>query len=64
MGRRSIWTVTDRPTTGCSTSTATGLADRALGGQVAYVDTDGDGRWDIKLTDSNDDGRADVANDL
>ena len=41
-----------------------GLADRALGGQVAYVDTDGDGRWDIKLTDSNDDGKADVANDL
>ena len=32
--------------------------------QVAYVDTDGDGRWDIKLTDSNDDGKADAANDL
>jgi hypothetical protein len=31
---------------------------------VAYVDTDGDGRWDIKLTDSNDDSKADVVNDL
>ena len=26
-----------------------GLADRTLGGGVGYVDTDGDGRWDIKL---------------
>ena len=41
-----------------------GLADRAVGAQVAYVDTDGDGRWDIKLTDSNDDSKADVVNDL
>src|SRR5262249_20150159 len=36
-----------------------GLADRALGDGVGYVDTDGDGTWDITLTDSNGDGRAD-----
>jgi len=41
-----------------------GLLDRAFGDGVAYVDIDGDGRWDLKLTDSNDDGRADAANDL
>jgi hypothetical protein len=41
-----------------------GLADRALGDGVAYADTDGDGRWNIRLTDSNDDGKADIANDL
>ncbi len=36
----------------------------AVGDGVAHVDTDGDGRWDIRLTDSNGDGRADVVNDL
>jgi hypothetical protein len=41
-----------------------GLADRAMGGETAYVDTDADGQWDIKLTDSNADGKADAANDL
>ena len=41
-----------------------GLFDRGFGDGVAYVDIDGDGRWDLKLTDSNDDGRADTANDL
>jgi len=40
-----------------------GLADRALvgDGRTGYVDTDGDGRWDITLQDSDGDGRADVA---
>ena len=28
------------------------------------TDIDGDGRWDVKLTDSNNDGKADAANDL
>ena len=55
---------TVRPTTSFSTSTTTGLADRALSGEQAYVDTDGDGRWDIRLTDSDSDGRADGANEL
>ncbi|MGV0791296.1 pullulanase [Mycolicibacterium sp. XJ1819] len=41
-----------------------GLADRALTGAHAYVDTDGDGRWDLKLTDSDGDGRADGADEL
>jgi hypothetical protein len=41
-----------------------GLADRALAGGQAYVDTDADGRWDIRLTDSDGDGRADAANDI
>ena len=41
-----------------------GLADRALAGEQAYVDTDGDGRWDVRLTDSDGDGRADAANEL
>jgi hypothetical protein len=39
------------------------LAERALGVGVAYVDTDGEGRWDIRLIDSNADGKADIAND-
>ena len=52
-----------RSTTGCSTPTATGLADRAIAddGFAGYVDTDGDGRWDVKLTDTDGDGKADVA---
>jgi hypothetical protein len=31
---------------------------------VAYVDTDADGRWDIKLTDNDGDGKADSAAQL
>ena len=40
-----------------------GLADRALSGGSAtgYVDTDGDGRWDVVLSDSDGDGKADAA---
>ena len=53
-----------RPATGCSTSTATDWPIARWVPASAYVDTDGDGRWDIRLTDSNDDGRADIANDL
>ncbi|HOB49053.1 MAG TPA: pullulanase [Mycobacterium sp.] len=51
-----------------------GLADRALrageDGSVAgypvqgYVDTDGDGRWDLLLRDADGDGAADGATDL
>lgn len=38
-----------------------GLADRVVAGDVGYVDTDGDGRWDVMLTDSDGDGTADGA---
>ncbi|MGI9125467.1 MAG: pullulanase [Mycobacterium sp.] len=42
-----------------------GLADRAMvrDGQsvTGYVDTDGDGRWDVTLTDVDGDGTADGA---
>ena len=38
-----------------------GLADRAFSTGSAWVDTDGDGRWDIRLTDGDGDGRADSA---
>ena len=38
-----------------------GLADRVLAGDQAYVDTDGDGKWDVTLTDTNSDGAADSA---
>jgi hypothetical protein len=45
-----------------------GLADRALipgaNGVTGYVDTDGDGRWDVKLTDTDGDGAADAASTL
>lgn len=44
-----------------------GLADRAFrAGAIAggYVDTDGDGRWDITLTDADGDGSADAAGRL
>ncbi len=45
-----------------------GLADRALlteaGGATGYVDTDGDGRWDVKLIDTDGDGAADAASAL
>ena len=49
-------------------SDGNGLADRALvnevGGATGYVDTDGDGRWDVKLTDTDGDGAADAASVL
>lgn len=40
-----------------------GLADRALrtDGRAGYVDTDGDGRWDVMLADTDGDGSADAA---
>jgi len=42
-----------------------GLADRALGGAgTGWVDTDGDGRWDVALRDADADGAADDANPL
>ncbi|MGA8331089.1 MAG: pullulanase [Mycobacterium sp.] len=46
-------------------SDGNGLADRAIiagdNGVTGYVDTDGDGRWDVKLTDTDGDGTADAA---
>ncbi len=45
-----------------------GLADRALRidgpSTIGYVDTDGDGRWDVTLTDTDGDGAADGAGGL
>lgn len=41
-----------------------GLADRAIAGDAGYVDTDGDGRWDVRLQDSDADGLADAAGPL
>jgi hypothetical protein len=41
-----------------------GLADRALSGDSGYVDTDGDGLWDLRLMDSDGDGTADAAGPL
>ena len=41
-----------------------GQADDALSGQLAYVDTDGDGRWDLKLGDTDGDGAADEAHEV
>ncbi|MBU3748868.1 MAG: pullulanase [Mycobacterium sp.] len=43
-----------------------GLADRALSydHSSGYVDTDGDGRWDLHLVDSDGDGSADGAGGL
>lgn len=40
-----------------------GLADRAVspGGRSGYADTDADGRWDVRLSDSDGDGTADSA---
>lgn len=38
-----------------------GLADRAVAGRTGYVDTDGDGRWDLRLSDTDGDGAADAA---
>lgn len=38
-----------------------GLADRAVSGDTGYVDTDSDGRWDLRLLDSDGDGAADGA---
>ncbi len=38
-----------------------GLADRAFGTAEAWVDTDGDGRWDLRLSDGDGDGAADSA---
>lgn len=39
-----------------------GVADRAVraDGAGGYVDTDGDGRWDLELTDTDGDGAADA----
>ena len=49
-------------------SDGNGLADRALftgaDGVTGYVDTDGDGHWDVKLTDTDGDGAADAAGAL
>ncbi len=56
--------MTGRPSDRLLDADGNGLADRALGGEVAYVDVDADGRWDVKLTDSDGDGRADAANEL
>jgi hypothetical protein len=43
-----------------------GVADRVLcageNGVTGYVDTDGDGKWNVRLTDTNGDGLADGAN--
>jgi hypothetical protein len=33
-------------------------------GATGYVDTDGDGHWNVRLTDSNGDGLADGASGL
>lgn len=45
-----------------------GLADRALSigepSSIGYVDTDGDGRWDVTLADTDGDGAADGAGGL
>jgi hypothetical protein len=45
-----------------------GLADRVLcagdNGMTGYVDTDGDGRWNVRLTDTDGDGLADGASNL
>ena len=38
-----------------------GVADRAFTGNSAYVDTDGDGDWDVRLADRDGDGTADSA---
>lgn len=38
-----------------------GLADQAFGVGQAWVDTDGDGRWDVRLADTDGDGGADTA---
>ncbi len=35
-----------------------------MSGEHAYVDTDGDGQWDVKLSDSDADGKADGADEL
>ncbi|MCZ0731973.1 pullulanase [Mycolicibacterium iranicum] len=40
-------------------SDGNGLADRAFGDAQAWVDTDLDGRWDVRLSDGNGDGAAD-----
>lgn len=43
-----------------------GVADRAVSADATtgYVDTDGDGRWDVTLVDSDGDGSADGAGGL
>jgi hypothetical protein len=49
-------------------SDGNGLADHVIcageNGVTGYVDTNGDGRWDVKLTDSDGDGTADGATSL
>jgi hypothetical protein len=45
-----------------------GVADRVLcageDGMTGYVDTDGDGRWNVRLTDADGDGLSDGATSL
>lgn len=41
-----------------------GLADRAFGVGQAWVDTDGDGPWDVRLADADGDGAAEAAEHL
>ncbi len=61
-------TATGRPTIRLLDSDGNGLADRVLSagqtGVTGYVDTDGDGRWDVKLSDTDGDGTADAASVL
>jgi len=35
-----------------------------LAGEAAYADRDGDGQWDVKLTDADGDGAADSASEV
>lgn len=42
-------------------SDGNGLADRAIGDAHAWVDTNFDGRWDVRLSDGDGDGAADSA---
>ena len=70
-GTASIWTGphnADLDADGLLDVNRDGLADRALGtdgsSTTGYVDTDGDGRWDVRLVDTDGDGSADGAGGL